>query len=457
MLIFSLVLGFALARWLERRANPAVDERPVTARGDLAAEEKTNIELFRRDSPSVVFITTQRQETNPWGWPFRQNTEGIGSGFIWDQAGDIVTNFHVVQGANSASVKLAGEDTAYEAELVGVDPANDLAVLRIQAPKEKLRPIPIGASGDLQVGQKVYAIGNPFGLDQTLTTGIVSALGRTIEGAGGRPIGNVIQTDAAINPGNSGGPLLDSAGRLIGVNTAISSPSRASAGVGFAIPVDTVNRVVAQIIAGTKTDTGVVINDQATRLVYRRLRVPGALVWDVQPGSPAARAGLRPTRQAPNSSIIPGDIVQRVGNTAVRTAEEFHNALSRYKAGDTVPLTVWRDGKTTKLNLTLVQRRSIGSLSRMREELPMTTVSVYEAKAHLSALLARAQAGEDIVIARAGEPIVRLVAVKSPRKARREPGSAKGDIWISDDFDAPLHSPMIFTNTRFLRRPSNSA
>lgn len=232
------------SRWAESNAVP----RPVAQRGELFDDEKRTIDIFKRSSPSAVHITTTGRPSsrNPGQIP-----RGTGSGFVWDREGRIVTNYHVIQGAASAQVTLA-DGSDWKAQLVGSFPDRDLAVLVIDAPRDRLHPIPIGTSHDLLVGQKVFAIGNPFGLDQTLTTGTISALNREIESPSGQTIGGVIQTDAAINPGNSGGPLLDSAGRLVGVNTAIQSPSGASAGIGFAIPVDEVNRVVPQLISGKK-------------------------------------------------------------------------------------------------------------------------------------------------------------------------------------------------------------
>jgi len=222
--------------------------RPVTQRGELAADEKATIALFERSRDSVVFITTREQVRDLWTRNVFSVPRGTGSGFIWDEAGHVVTNLHVIEGASEATVRLAnGRD--YKASLVGVSPSHDIAVLRIASGQKRLQPLPVGTSRDLRVGQKVLAIGNPFGLDWSLTSGIVSALNRSLPGEeGGRTIEHLIQTDAAINPGNSGGPLLDSAGRLIGINTAIYSPSGASAGIGFAVPVDTVNKVVPQIV-----------------------------------------------------------------------------------------------------------------------------------------------------------------------------------------------------------------
>ncbi|MDP3225440.1 MAG: trypsin-like peptidase domain-containing protein, partial [Rubrivivax sp.] len=221
--------------------------RAITPRGPLTADELVHVDLFKRSSPSVVHITSLGVQRDMFSANVQQVPRGTGTGFVWDGNGHIVTNFHVIQGANGARVTLA-DQTSFDAQLVGAFPDRDLAVLKIDAPKDKLPPIAVGSSKDLLEGQRVYAIGNPFGLDQTLTTGIVSALNREIESFNQRTIRGVIQTDAAINPGNSGGPLLDSAGRLIGVNTQIASPSGASAGIGFAIPVDEVNRIVPRLI-----------------------------------------------------------------------------------------------------------------------------------------------------------------------------------------------------------------
>ena len=249
LLLIVVGLGWLVATWLGHGGvnDPNAALRPVVARGDLAEDEKSTIELFKKASPSVVFITSLAVVQNVFSLNPQEIPRGTGSGFIWDDQGHVVTNFHVIQGAQAAKVTLADHST-FEAKLTGAEATFDLAVLKIDAPKSKLQALQLGKSSDLQVGQKVFAIGNPFGLDQTLTSGIVSALGREIKSPNEQPITGVIQTDAAINPGNSGGPLLDSAGLLIGVNAAIASPSGAYAGIGFAIPVDTVNEVVTQLI-----------------------------------------------------------------------------------------------------------------------------------------------------------------------------------------------------------------
>jgi S1-C subfamily serine protease len=331
----------------------AVAERAVTPRSDLDADERSTIGLFHRASKSVVFITTTTRQVDFWTRNVFEVPQGSGSGFVWDESGHIVTNYHVVQGSASAKVTLG--ETEYDADTVGLAPDQDLAILAIRTARTNLAPIAIGTSADLQVGQKVFAIGNPFGLDHTLTTGIVSALGRTIQSVTNRPIEGAIQTDAAINPGNSGGPLLDSAGRLIGVNTAIYSPSGASAGIGFAVPVDTVNRIVPELITHGKVvrpRLGVVLDDPTSTIVTRRLGVVGVLLIDVAEDSPAASAGLRGTRRN-RAGIIPGDIVQEVDGKKVTTRDELLGRIGNYRPGDTVNLTVWREQETRKVRVTL--------------------------------------------------------------------------------------------------------
>ena len=248
---FVLWTFWALVPKPWRDLNPAEALRPVTTRGDLANIEKTTIGIFKTASPSVVHITNLVNAAQPFSMDVQQVPEDTGSGFIWDKSGHVVTNFHVIRGGDAQVIVLA-DGSRWQGRLVGTYPAKDLAVLAIDTPAAKLQPIMVGSSANLQVGQMVFAIGNPFGLDQTLTTGVVSALGREIQSTPGRNIRNVIQTDAAINPGNSGGPLLDSAGRLIGINSSILSPSGAFAGVGFAIPVDEVNQVVTELIRNGK-------------------------------------------------------------------------------------------------------------------------------------------------------------------------------------------------------------
>jgi S1-C subfamily serine protease len=363
--LIGLLVGL-LAYYLviNRPGRPHLEPRMVTARGDLAADEQATIDLFRESSPSVVYITTIRQMREFWSRNVVDVPQGTGSGFIWDDAGHIVTNFHVIQdvarGQTTARVTLF-DQTTYDARLIGIAPQYDLALLRLtNAPRGKLRPIPIGTSSDLQVGQKVFAIGNPFGLDQTLTSGVVSALGRTLPSLTGRQIEEVIQTDAAINPGNSGGPLLDSAGRMIGVNTAIFSPSGAYAGIGFAVPVDTVNRVIPQLAQRGKVvrpELGAHMGGPHSEAITRRLGVEGVLVIAVEPGSPAEAAGLQGTRQLANGAIRPGDIIQSIDDRPVRTVDEIYAIFERHQPGDTITLRVWRLGEELDVQIELREPR----------------------------------------------------------------------------------------------------
>jgi S1-C subfamily serine protease len=329
--------------------------RPVVPRGALTAEEKANIALFETSKGSVVYISTLERVVDVWTRNVMKVPRGTGSGFIWDAAGHVVTNLHVIEGAAEANVRLSdGRD--YPASLIGTSATHDIAVLRIRIPSNRPAPIPIGTSHDLQVGQKVFAIGNPFGLDWSLTTGIVSALDRSLTGDTGTVIQHLVQTDAAINPGNSGGPLLDSAGRLIGMNTAIYSPSGASAGVGFAVPVDTVNRVVPQLIdTGHYAPPGLGIETDETlsRAVARQLGVSGAAVLRVPARSAGAQAGLRGVRIGRRDSIIPGDVITAIDSKKVDSVGLLLARLDDYKAGDVVKLTVWREGKQITLSAKL--------------------------------------------------------------------------------------------------------
>jgi S1-C subfamily serine protease len=330
------------------RAAPAV----VVARGDLAQDEQATIELFRAAAPSVVFITSIAVRRDYFRRNVMEIPQGAGSGFLWDERGHVITNYHVIQRADAAQVTLADRST-WDAELVGGAPDKDLAVLRIDAPAARLRPLAVGRSANLQVGQKTFAIGNPFGLDHTLTTGLVSALGREIDSVSGVPIRDVIQTDAAINPGNSGGPLLDSAGRLIGVNTAIFSPSGAYAGIGFAIPVDTVAWVVADLIEHgrlVRPSLGVSLAPDA---LSRDLGLEGALIVEIVDGSGAERAGLRPTRRNRLGRVELGDVIVAVEGQPVKSAADLLLLLETRKAGDRVTVTVLRDGRRQDMEAVL--------------------------------------------------------------------------------------------------------
>ena len=310
----------------------------------LNREEKATINLFEQAAPSVCFINTSNVRLDYFTRNVSEIPRGNGSGFVWDDKGHIITNFHVIQGADRATVTLADRST-WSAKLVGKAPEKDLAVLKIDAPADILIPIPVGVSEDLQVGQSVFAIGNPFGLDQTLTTGIVSALGREIESVAGIPIRDVIQTDAAINPGNSGGPLLDSSGRLIGVNTAIYSPSGASAGIGFSIPVDVVRWVIPELISYGELKRPSLGVELARPQIVDRLGLKGALVIDVIKGGAANRAGVRPTMRDSRGAIKLGDIIIGLGEEKIESNNDLLLALEKYEVGDQVELTLLRDDK----------------------------------------------------------------------------------------------------------------
>jgi S1-C subfamily serine protease len=301
----------------------------------------------------VVHITSLGVQRDLFSMNVQQVPRGTGTGFVWDAAGHIVTNFHVIQNANGAKVTLA-DQSSYEATLVGAFPDRDLAVLKIDAPRDKLPPLALGASRDLQVGQRVYAIGNPFGLDQTLTIGIVSALNREIESFNNRTIRGVVQTDAAINPGNSGGPLLDSAGRLIGVNTQIASPSGASAGIGFAIPVDEVNRIVPRLIRDGRFVRPALGVTAGSLQLHRALNLPkGVAVVQVGRSSPAARAGLLPFSRGNRGEIVMGDVITAINDEPVESLDDMLAALERRQPGDAVTLRVWREGRTRSVETRL--------------------------------------------------------------------------------------------------------
>jgi S1-C subfamily serine protease len=332
---------------------PHAQPRPITARGELAGDEQSTIELFKALSPSVVHVTNLTVRRDPFSLNAQTVPRGSGTGFIWDENGFIVTNYHVVEGANMARVILADRST-YDSSQIWAYPDKDLAIIRIDAPREKLKPIAVGTSHDLQVGQKTLAIGNPFGLDQTLTTGVVSALGREIESANGRPIRGVIQTSAAINPGNSGGPLLDSAGRLIGVNTAILSPSGTFAGIGFAIPVDEVNRVVPELIAHGKLvrprlGVQVAEDQQARQLGVEE----GALILQVSPGGPAQKAGLQGTAYNLDRDLVLGDVLVAIDGQSIHSGKDLFSALESYKPGATIAVAYLRDGQRHQTKATL--------------------------------------------------------------------------------------------------------
>ncbi|SFG84255.1 S1C family serine protease [Neptunomonas qingdaonensis] len=361
-LIVTSCIAFLMLFW---QFMPAVESwfsaqegtpRVITPRGDMAADEQTTIELFESSRNSVVFITTAQLVRDTWSRNIFQVPRGSGSGFIWNDAGHVITNYHVIQGASQANVKLA-DGRSYQAALVGASAEHDIAVLKIGVAFQRPPPVPIGTSHDLKVGQKVFAIGNPFGLDWTLTTGIVSALDRSLDaGAGGVTIDNLIQTDAAINPGNSGGPLLDSAGRLIGINTMIYSPSGASAGIGFSVPVDTIMRIVPQLIRNgryIRPSLGITVDENLNSRLSKILDVRGVVVLNVIPGSSADKAGLKGAVMARNSAILPRDIIINLNGREISSVAQLLSALDDYKVGDVVTLQIQREDNIRQVDVKL--------------------------------------------------------------------------------------------------------
>ncbi len=356
MLLWHRFPNFFSLDNLSRSESPVkAMPRIIEPRGNLAEDEKSTIELFENSRDSVVFITTHQQVMNAWTRNIFSVPSGTGSGFIWDDNGHIVTNLHVIKGASQATVRLSdGRD--YKAALVGASPAHDIAVLKIGIGIQRPSPVPLGSSHDLKVGQKVFAIGNPFGLDWTLTTGIVSALDRSLPSGNGRTIDNLIQTDAAINPGNSGGPLLDSAGRLIGINTAIYSPSGASAGIGFSVPVNTVNRVVPQLISRGKyirPALGIAVDEKLNKHLTNLMEITGVVILSVSPGSAADSAGLIGAIISPNGGIRPKDIIIALENEPIDSVNKLLALVDEYKIGDTVQITVLRDDQEIEIPVTL--------------------------------------------------------------------------------------------------------
>jgi 2-alkenal reductase len=350
-LLAIAVLAAALAIWeYKSEHNPVAEIQPriVEPRGKLADFEKATIEIFNRTSPSVVYIFTENAVRGFFGTS--EIRQGAGSGFLWDRLGHIVTNFHVVQGAERIQVRLdTGE--ALEATYVGGSQDHDLAVIRLRSVPAHIQPIPVGTSGDLQVGQAVFAIGNPFGLSRTLTTGVISAVDRRLPTAAGREVVGVIQTDAAINPGNSGGPLIDSAGRLIGVNTAIISGSGNSAGIGFAVPADVVNQVVPLLIAKGKVPRpgiGIVVLNEETAA---SLGVMGVVIDRVMPGSSAERAGLKGIDYRDR---LLGDVILAVDGQEVNNIAEFVRALLRYDIGQNIRLSVQRGDQVREIEVKIM-------------------------------------------------------------------------------------------------------
>jgi S1-C subfamily serine protease len=331
-------------------ARPLAVSSPITAPPNrifthpFSSEEVNTITVFEKASRSVVYIMNTAIRRDVWSLNTFEVSQGSGSGFMWDRQGHVVTNYHVIQGADSIQVVL-DDQSAYEAEIIGVDPDHDLAVLQIRGATDQLNPLDLGSSQNLRVGQRVLAIGNPFGLDHTLTTGVVSALGRNIKSVNDRTIEGVIQTDAAINPGNSGGPLLNNAGQLIGVNTQIISPSGAFAGIGFAVPVDTVKRVVPQLIQYgevIRPGLGVTFIPDS---IATRWGVQGVVIARVQPDSMAARVGLQGLEKLTAGRMRLGDVIISIDGEAVDTYDDFARLLDRHKVGDRISVGVRRNGR----------------------------------------------------------------------------------------------------------------
>jgi 2-alkenal reductase len=349
-----IVLGIYIAQpYFDRFLYSAYTPRAIEPRGSLSELERSTIELFERDSPSVVQVVGRAGGITSSPSGEEEQRAQTGTGFVWDRAGHIVTNNHAVEGTD----KLATSGQVTQAQIVGTAPNYDLAVLRVDATRDLPPLIPIGGSNDLKVGQSVFAIGNPFGLDQSLTTGIISALKRHLPTESGREITNVIQTDAAINPGNSGGPLLDSAGRVIGVTTAIISPSGTSAGIGFAIPIDVVNRVVPEIISKGYVPTpgiGIVAANEAQAT---RAGVEGVAIVRTIPGSSAERAGLRGVD--PSSGQL-GDVIVAVDGKPVHRLADLVDELERVGLGKNVKLQLKRNGEERSIDLAVMDigRRS---------------------------------------------------------------------------------------------------
>jgi S1-C subfamily serine protease len=336
-------------------ARSTAEPRVVTPRDPIASDEQATIDLFERSKASVVYISTKKQVMDFWTRNVQTVPEGTGSGFVWDDNDHVVTNLHVIATASEAWVRLSdGRD--YNASLVGVSPDHDLAVLRINVPNNRPPPLPVGSSHDLKVGQRVFAIGNPFGLDWTLTTGIVSALDRSLSAENGATIEHLVQTDAVINPGNSGGPLLDSAGRLIGITTMIYSPSGAYAGVGFAVPVDTINRIVPKLIAKGRYERptlGIGAYEDVNDAITQQLHLTGVVVLRVFPNSGASAAGLRAVQRDRRGDFIIGDVILGIDGKPVTTPTAILPLLDEHEIGDRVRLTMLRDGKKVEATVQL--------------------------------------------------------------------------------------------------------
>lgn len=327
----------------------------TTVSAELFDYEKNNIAIYNQVVPSVVNVSNIRR-ANTWEYGTVEIPRGAGSGFVWDDQGHIITNYHVVAGGNKFTISFFQDKKQYEAQLVGGEPNKDIAVLKLVKKPDFLKPLAVGTSSNLQVGQSSIAIGNPYGLDHTMTRGVVSALGRQIESVGGAKIRDVIQTDAAINPGNSGGPLVNSRGKLIGMNTMIISRSGSSAGLGFAVPVDTIKRIADEIIKfGEVKRPGIGITIVPEQ-VKRRFEIDaGIVIGSVQPGGPAAKAGLKGMQRDSFGRIYLGDVLKKIDKKEVNTYDDIYHALEKYKIGDTVTISYEREGKLKSAEVRLIK------------------------------------------------------------------------------------------------------
>jgi S1-C subfamily serine protease len=335
-------------------SRPAAVPKPVTlVDSELSNDEKNIIEVYKRFSPSVVYIANAANANSRFSLNILQIPRGTGSGFVWDHDGHIVTNYHVIEGADSIMVRLH-DQSSWRAHVVGVDAENDIAVISIGAPKNLLQPVIIADSSALQVGQRVIAIGNPFGLDTTLTVGYISALGRQITTEEGWHIDGLIQTDAAINPGNSGGPLLDSFGRVVGINTAILSPSGTNSGIGFSVPVDSVNEIVPHLIANGKVPYAFLGVSVLPPHVEKLFHEEGMVIGGIVEKSPAEKAGLKGIQQDRRGEYIVNDVIKSVNDVPVKNGEELVDLLrKKYKPGDTVTLQVQRQENQIEVKVSL--------------------------------------------------------------------------------------------------------
>ena len=346
-ILFSLLICFSLS------FSQAMFVMADSHGTGLTPDEKNNIDIFQRTNKSVVYVTNSQVQRDFYTLNIYEIPAGAGTGFVWDSRGLIVTNFHVIENASKIKITL-WDRSSWDGKVIGTAPNKDLAVIKIEAPADKLYPLTTGDSDLLEVGRKVLAIGNPFGLDTTLTVGVVSALGREIS-AGGRRIKDLVQTDAAINPGNSGGPLLNSKGELVGVNTIIISSSGASAGVGFAIPVNTVKSIIPQLIEHGRIMRPIIGITTVHDSVARRYRIQGVIVYQVPGGSNADKAGMVGIRQDRRGNVSWGDIITKIGPTPIRNQNDLYNALEEYKSGDTVTIETNRDNRKRTFQIQLSQ------------------------------------------------------------------------------------------------------